>query len=98
MSVKGRLKVGKRQETPELFTETATLATGRLVVQRQTGRQSASPFPLPTPKNLGDSSTTSESTGLAIPGVEKPHPVWSQSSPPWIHRSGRPQGTEPGWK
>lgn len=27
MSVKGRLKVGKRQETPELFTETAILAT-----------------------------------------------------------------------
>lgn len=53
----GRLRVSKvekkaaqRGDTPELFTDTATLATGRRVVAIRQDGSSASPFSLPTPQ------------------------------------------------
>lgn len=46
-SMKGRLRVEQRENTPERLTETAIVVTGRLVVQRQTAPSISFPF-LPT--------------------------------------------------
>lgn len=47
---KVKKKTAQRGDTPELFTDTATLATGRLVVSHQTGCYINSTFLPPTPQ------------------------------------------------